>query len=440
MVARTFRRVALVAALLSVAPAALAQMGEWYISGSAVYNDDDPDRKIDDGLSGIQFNVGRDFGKRFAVEGVFGYSYIDGFYLVALPDTYIRGSESQIELGANVLAYYKRDARFAPYLIAGFGYHGADLKDVDYKENNPTASLGIGFELDVGENPWTLRTEARWRGAFEDNDRVWNDIIATIGLQYRFGKPASFAAAGPSANDTDNDGVIDAWDDCPNTTPGAYTDARGCERPEENLDGDGDRVPDSRDECPNTPIGAPVDMNGCSLDSDMDGVLTGKDLCPGTRPGAIVDATGCELRDDDNDNVPNPSDKCPNTRKGANVDERGCEIREVISLPGVNFQSGSDLLVSGAERLVQEAANTLKSNPGWLIEVAGHTDSVGDEIDNQGLSDRRAKTVYDFLIKYGVEEERLTFKGYGESEPIASNDSPSGRAMNRRVELRVAKR
>jgi OOP family OmpA-OmpF porin len=78
-------------------------------------------------------------------------------------------------------------------------------------------------------------------------------------------------------------------------------------------------------------------------------------------------------------------------------------------------------------------------NPGWLIEVAGHTDSVGNEVANQGLSDRRAKTVYDFLIKYGVEEERLTFRGYGETSPIASNDTASGRAMNRRVELRVAK-
>ena len=87
----------------------------------------------------------------------------------------------------------------------------------------------------------------------------------------------------------------------------------------------------------------------------------------------------------------------------------------------------------------QEAAETLKLNPGWLIEVAGHTDSVGDEVDNQGLSDRRAKTVYDFLIKYGVDESRLTFRGYGEMSPIASNDTASGRAMNRRVELRVAK-
>jgi OOP family OmpA-OmpF porin len=58
-------------------------------------------------------------------------------------------------------------------------------------------------------------------------------------------------------------------------------------------------------------------------------------------------------------------------------------------------------------------------------------------VNNQGLSDRRAKTVFDFLIRYGADENRMTFKGYGESEPIADNSTAQGRAANRRVELRV---
>ena len=72
--------------------------------------------------------------------------------------------------------------------------------------------------------------------------------------------------------------------------------------------------------------------------------------------------------------------------------------------------------------------------------MAGHTDSQGSEDNNQGLSDRRAKTVYDFLIMYGVEESRLSFRGYGESQPIADNTTADGRATNRRVELRVVRR
>ena len=109
----------------------------------------------------------------------------------------------------------------------------------------------------------------------------------------------------------------------------------------------------------------------------------------------------------------------------------------MISLPGVNFQSGSDLLLAGAENLIQDIAATLKANDYLQIEVAGHTDSQGSEISNQGLSDRRAKTVYDYLVMYGVNEDRLSFRGYGESQPIADNATADGRATNRRVELRV---
>jgi OOP family OmpA-OmpF porin len=171
----------------------------------------------------------------------------------------------------------------------------------------------------------------------------------------------------------------------------------------------------------------------------MDGVTTDRDRCPASRPGADVDEFGCE-HDEDRDGVVDHKDRCLDTRFGARVDVYGCEIRDIISLPGVNFQSGSDLLMHGAESLIQDAATTLNNHPDLQVEVAGHTDDVGDAISNQGLSDRRAKTVYDFLIRYGVSGERLSFKGYGESEPIADNASSEGRAINRRVELRVFSR
>jgi OOP family OmpA-OmpF porin len=150
----------------------------------------------------------------------------------------------------------------------------------------------------------------------------------------------------------------------------------------------------------------------------------------------MVDEFGCE-NDADDDGVLDQVDQCPDTRPGAKVDTLGCEHRDVISLPGVNFQSGSDLLTPGAEKLIQEVAATLVEIDYLQIEVVGHTDSQGDAVNNQGLSDRRAKTVFDFLIRYGADENRMTFKGYGESEPIADNSTAQGRAANRRVELRV---
>jgi outer membrane protein OmpA-like peptidoglycan-associated protein len=74
------------------------------------------------------------------------------------------------------------------------------------------------------------------------------------------------------------------------------------------------------------------------------------------------------------------------------------------------------------------------------VEVGGHTDSVGSEAYNQGLSERRADAVRDYLMSKGVKASRLTARGYGESRPVASNDTEEGRAENRRVELVVIER
>ena len=113
------------------------------------------------------------------------------------------------------------------------------------------------------------------------------------------------------------------------------------------------------------------------------------------------------------------------------------QVCDVIQLPGVNFGSGSDRLLPGFEGLLKDAATTLNKYPELVIEVAGHTDDVGDASLNQGLSERRAKTVMDYLIRYGVDPSRLSFRGYGESQPIANNTTLEGRAQNRRVELRI---
>jgi OOP family OmpA-OmpF porin len=133
-------------------------------------------------------------------------------------------------------------------------------------------------------------------------------------------------------------------------------------------------------------------------------------------------------------------DECPNTAAGVPVDTRGCEIKDVIRLPGVNFETNSDRLRPGAENVLEDAAETLKRNPGLDVEVAGHTDSQGAAEYNQGLSERRARTVMDYLIGRGVDEDMLSFRGYGESQPIADNATAAGRAENRRVELRILDR
>jgi OOP family OmpA-OmpF porin len=90
--------------------------------------------------------------------------------------------------------------------------------------------------------------------------------------------------------------------------------------------------------------------------------------------------------------------------------------------------------------VLNQAAALLQKHERVVVEVAGHTDSKGSEEYNQGLSERRANAVKDYLNSKGVRASRLTARGYGESRPVASNDTDEGRAENRRVELIVLDR
>jgi outer membrane protein OmpA-like peptidoglycan-associated protein len=144
--------------------------------------------------------------------------------------------------------------------------------------------------------------------------------------------------------------------------------------------------------------------------------------------------------DEDGDGVLNEVDECPNTMPGVIVDARGCEIPTEIQLPDVRFETNSDRLRPGAERTLNDAADTLMRNPGLQTEVAGYTDSRGDENYNRGLSERRAKTVRDYLIDRGVDANSLSWRGYGEANPIADNETAEGRELNRRVILRILER
>jgi outer membrane protein OmpA-like peptidoglycan-associated protein len=138
--------------------------------------------------------------------------------------------------------------------------------------------------------------------------------------------------------------------------------------------------------------------------------------------------------------VLNERDKCPNTRPGAVVDLDGCEVEAVISLEGVHFEFDKATLTPEAMAILDKAASLLATQEKVVVEVAGHTDSVGTEEYNQKLSERRAIAVKDYLESKGINATRLTAMGYGELQPVASNDTDAGRAQNRRVELIVLDR
>jgi len=198
-------------------------------------------------------------------------------------------------------------------------------------------------------------------------------------------------------------------------------------------DDDCDGVKNKRDRCPGTPLGVEVDEWGCPKDSDHDGVIDIHDECPDTPVGVIVDERGCPV-DEDGDGVINRFDECPDTPKGAQVDDRGCWV-----LSNVLFEFDKYQIRSKYNYLLDEVVRVLKVNEEIAIEVQGHTCIIGTAKYNQELSENRANAVRDYLIKKGIDSNRMTARGFGYTRPIAPSDTEVGREMNRRVEIHPVK-
>jgi OOP family OmpA-OmpF porin len=142
------------------------------------------------------------------------------------------------------------------------------------------------------------------------------------------------------------------------------------------------------------------------LDSDGDGVYDDRDQCPGTPAGTRVDAVGCPL-----------------------------PVAQVASIKlKVNFPFDSDVVQERYFSDIAELAAFLRRFDDLDVDVEGHTDSQGDDVYNQQLSERRARAVVDLLVnEHGIARDRLDPVGYGETRPVADNATAEGRAENRRV-------
>ena len=141
----------------------------------------------------------------------------------------------------------------------------------------------------------------------------------------------------------------------------------------------------------------------------------------------------CAL-DDDADGVDNCKDTCPGTAAGLAVDASGCPIPMVVKLK-VNFDFDKSDIKPQYHQELADFATFMKQYPGVSVEIDGHTDSKGTDEYNQKLSQRRANSVREYLVKkLGMDGSKLTAVGFGESKPVASNDTDAGRAENRRIE------
>ncbi|HUU40816.1 MAG TPA: OmpA family protein [Desulfatiglandales bacterium] len=225
--------------------------------------------------------------------------------------------------------------------------------------------------------------------------------------------------------DSDCDGILDEMDKCPGTPLGIDVDEYGCP-----LDTDGDGVPDYLDQCPGTPKGVRVDDRGCPLDTDGDGVPDYLDKCPDTPRGVKVNELGCPI-DTDGDGVFDDRDQCPDTPKGAWVDERGCWV-----IPDPLFDFDKYEIKPQYYSVLDRVVAILKRNPSLKVEIQGHTCNMGTAEYNMALSENRAGAILDYLVKKGIDKNRLTAVGYGLTRPKVSNETEADRRLNRRVELK----
>ena len=371
----------------------------------------------------------------------------DGFSVGA------RGSLNKIsklgDVSVDDLSYYaidgtikynliKRTTVIDPFIEIGGGYTWVD------EIGAGTANGGLGLNIWFSEN-LALTLQSNYKHAFEDYGVKHFQHLA--GISVKFG-----------GTDTDGDGIYDKDDACPEVA--GLEAFNGC------PDADGDGIEDSKDACPNE--AGSKEMNGCP-DADGDGVADKDDACPNEAglpalagcPDADGDGVadkddacpseagpaenkGCPWADKDSDGVLDKDDQCPEV--AGTVANAGCpEVTEEVQKQlndyarTILFDTGKSSIKAESTSVMVDIITILKEYPNSKFTVEGHTDSVGSEKLNQSLSESRALSVKEFLVDKGIEEFRLSAVGYGESKPMATNNTKAGRTQNRRVEINLVK-
>lgn len=152
-----------------------------------------------------------------------------------------------------------------------------------------------------------------------------------------------------------------------------------------------------------------------------------------TETPVVVAAAAPVDKDSDGDGVFDSKDKCPDTPKDLKVDADGCPIAAAMQIM-VEFDFDKATILPEYTGELKKFAEFAAQYPNQKIVIQGHTDNMGSDAYNQKLSERRAQAVVNALVKdYGIDSARISAKGFGEAQPIATNDTAAGRKQNRRV-------
>ena len=456
--------------------------------GSALYFKASPDYQAVGGAFGMYLNKSFDF-------NVYGSVGDLGFYKQSYDtvraEMYRQGFRARITevmLGVtfklNNGSIIKEDARFKPYLRAGWGAMQSISKFTPgsvpegYTQSRTWISsqwnAGLGVKIKLSES-FDLNISEQFNYAFDDNydaspytiagaklnsaqegNKPLHDVYAyhNIGLVFNFGGNGN---AGYTIKDSDNDGISDKFDICPETPEGYEVDTVGCP-----YDDDKDGIVNEEDKCPKIP--GTIQFNGCP-DTDGDGIADTDDKCPDV-PG-LKEFAGCP--DSDRDGIQDSEDKCPlksGSKEGEGCPDsdddgvfdhldvcpadsgvaanKGCpeikeEVKEQIRLAakGIYFESGNDVIKAESFPNLDQLATIMNEYNEAKVMIEGHTDSQGADAANMTLSQKRADAVKMYIASKGVMESRMTAIGYGQTKPVADNGSAEGRAVNRRVDFKL---
>lgn len=378
---------------------------------------------------------------------------------------------------------FNKNSIVSPFLSGGLGFAGYHSGNIPNKGLDFIFPLGAGIKIHLTED---IALEYKYLLYFTNNDSRDN-IAPQHGTNDRYGQHFAGISISFGGVDSDNDGVKNSKDLCPNTPLGILVNKNGCPLDSDNdgvpdyldqcpsvpglkllngcPDTDGDGVPDPKDQCPNTPENVQVNKIGCPQDTDNDGVPDYLDQCPNVY--GIAKFNGCPdtdgdgisdfadkcpdvagatqfggCPDTDGDGIPDNADRCPDV--AGTIANKGCpeitnEVTSVLkqALYGIQFDTNSDIIKSNSYTVLNKVVEVLNNNPTYNLTISGHTDGQGNDQHNQKLSERRAESVKKYLMDKGVESSRLIALGFGESKPIATNTTSKGRYLNRRVELEV---
>lgn len=317
--------------------------------------------------------------------------------------------------------------------------------------------VGLGLVSGFGSPAWRALASLSWTNDPPDADRDGipdTDDHCVDDAEDRDGFKDQDGCPDP---DNDLDGVLDPFDQCPFEPEDLddFEDEDGC--PE--LDNDGDGIADASDKCPNEAETRNdfEDTDGCpdkmpDTDRDGDGIIDGKDSCPDEAedPDQFEDEDGCPDPDNDKDGILDVDDKCPLAPETINgrQDDDGCpdegapQVRvgekELEVLQPVFFNTNRFRIRRRFWNILNQIALTLKAHPEiGRCAVEGHADATGPEDWNSKLSTLRAQQVVDHLVRKGVDKARLSAMGHGDQKPWADNETPEGRARNRRVVFHI---